>query len=77
MSYVAVGDEDHVRDGAAGEDAAADELADEEEAALLVGDGHDDSNGDEEDSTHAEGYQKPIPWKVDRVAIYPESLAIK
>lgn len=46
---VAIGDEDHVGDGAAGEGDAADELADEVDAAVLVGDGHDDAVGDEED----------------------------
>lgn len=44
---VAVGDKDHVGDRAAGEDDAADELADEVEAAVLVRDCHDYADWDE------------------------------
>lgn len=46
---VAVGDEDHVCDRAAGEDVAGDELADEVEGRVLVCDGHDYADGDEEE----------------------------
>lgn len=52
---VAVGDEDHVGDWAAGEDDAADELGDEIEATVLVGDCHDDSDWDEHDAGDSEG----------------------
>lgn len=52
---VAVGDEDHVGDGAAGEDGAADELADEVDAAMLVCDGHDYAVWYEEDGAYGEG----------------------
>ena len=49
---VAVGDEDHVGDGAAGKDDAADQLADEVEARVLVCDGHDDADGDEKEGCY-------------------------
>jgi len=50
---VAKGCEDHVRDRSTGEYNTADELADEVDAALLVCDGHDDADGDEEDCADA------------------------
>lgn len=65
---VAVGDEDHVGDGAAGKGDAADELADEVDAAVLVGDGHDDAVGDEEDGADCEGEEKAVPGEVDGIA---------
>ena len=46
---VPVRHEDHVGDRSSGEDDAADELANEVDAAVLVGYGHDDAVGDEED----------------------------
>lgn len=52
---IAVGDKDHVCNGAAREYDAADELADEVDAAVLVGDGHDDAVGDEEYGADGEG----------------------
>ncbi len=45
---VTVRDEDHVGHRAAGEDDAADELAYKIERGVLIGDGHDDTDGDEE-----------------------------
>lgn len=65
---VAVGDEDHVGNGAAGEGDAADELADEVDAAVLVGDGHDDAVGDEEDGADGEGEEEAVPGEVDGIA---------
>lgn len=65
---VAVGDEDHVGDGTAGKDGAADELADEVDGGVLVGDGHDDADGDEENGADAEGEKETIPGEVDWVA---------
>lgn len=62
---VAIGDEEHVCDGAAGEDGTADELADEVDAGVLVGDGHDDAVGDEEDGAEEEGEKEAVPWEVD------------
>jgi len=50
---VAKGCEDHVCDGSTGEHNAAYQLADEIDATLLVRDGHDDADGDEEDCTDA------------------------
>lgn len=52
---VAVGDKDHIGDGTAGEYGAADELADEIDAAVLIGDGHDDAVRDEEDGANGKG----------------------
>lgn len=65
---VAVGDEDHVGDGAAGEGDAADKLADEVDAAVLVGDGHDDAVGDEEDGADGEGEEEAVPGEMDGIA---------
>ena len=42
---VAVGHKNHVRHGTTGEDDTANELADEVKAAVLIGDGHDNSHG--------------------------------
>lgn len=58
---VAVRDEDHVGDGAAREDDAADELADEVDAAVLVRHRHDDAVGDEEEGADGEREQEAVP----------------
>lgn len=47
---IGVGDKDHVRDRAAGKYDATEELADQVETAVLVGDGHDDTNRYEENA---------------------------
>ena len=57
----------HVGDGSAWEDHAADELADEVEAAVLVCDGHNDADGDEEDGGDGESEQETVPGEIDRV----------
>ena len=57
----------HVGDGSPGEDDAADELADEVEAAVLVCDGHDDADGDEEEGGDGEGEQEAVPGEIDGV----------
>ena len=64
---VSVGHEDHVCDGAAGEDGSANELADQIDTAMLVGDGHNDANWDEEDGTDSKGQDETIPWEMDGV----------
>jgi len=64
---VAVGNKDHVSDRTAREYGARDELADQVDAAVLVGDGHDDADGDEEHAANAEGQQQAVPWEVDRI----------
>ena len=51
---VAVGHEDHVCNGSAGEDGAGHELADQVNAAVLIGDRHDDADGDEQDAADSE-----------------------
>jgi hypothetical protein len=43
-------------------------LADEIDAAVLVGDGHDDAVGYEEDGPDGEGQQKAVPGEVDGIA---------
>jgi len=65
---VAVGHEDHVGDGAAGEERAAGELADEVDGGLLVGDGGDDADGDEEEGADGEGEEEAVPGEMDGVA---------
>ena len=62
----------HVGDGSAGEDDAADELADEVEAAVLVCNGHDDADGDEEDGGDGEGEQEAVPGEIDGVVFDDE-----
>ena len=52
---VAVGDKDHVGDGASGENGAGDQLADQVNAAVLICDGHDDADGDKENAADSEG----------------------
>lgn len=52
---VAVGHEDHVCDGAAGEEGAAGDLVNEVGGGMLVGDCGDDAGGDEEEGAEAEG----------------------
>ena len=47
---VAVGYKNHIRYGTTGEYNTANELADEVETAVLIGDGHDDGYGQEHDS---------------------------
>lgn len=66
---VPVGGEDHVCNGAAREGDAADELADEIEAGLLICDGHDDADRDEEDGADAEGQKEAVPGEVDGVVL--------
>lgn len=51
---VAVGDEDHIGDWTAGEDGATDQLADEVEAAVLVGDCHDNRHWKKHDAGDSE-----------------------
>lgn len=65
---VAVGDEDHVGDGAAGEDDTADELADEVDGGMLVRDGLHDADGNEEDGADGQGEEEAVPGEVDGVA---------
>ena len=65
---VAIRHEDEVGYRAAREDGTTDELADQVDAAMLVGDGHDDAVRDEEDGANAERQEEAIPWQVDRVA---------
>lgn len=65
---IAVGDEYHVGDGTAGEECAADKLTDEIEGRLLICDGHDDADRDEEDGAYAEGEEETVPWEVNGVA---------
>ena len=65
---VAVCYEDHVCDGAAGEEGAAGELVDEVGGGVLVGDCGDDAGGDEEEGAEAEGEKEAIPGEVDWVA---------
>ena len=69
---VAVGDEDHVCDRTAGEDDTANELADEVKGRVLVGDGHDDADGDEEDRGDSEGEEKAVPGEMDGVVFNSE-----
>lgn len=52
--YVAVRDENHVGDGAAREYDAAYELANEIDATVLIGDGHNNAVGNEEDCADGE-----------------------
>lgn len=52
---VAVCHENHIGYRSSGEDDAADELADEVQAAVLIGDGHDNANGDEQHGGDAQG----------------------
>ncbi|KFY47151.1 hypothetical protein V494_00143 [Pseudogymnoascus sp. VKM F-4513 (FW-928)] len=65
---VAVGHEDHVCDGAAGEERAACELVDEVGGGVLVGYGGDDAGGDEEEGAQAEGEEEAVPGEVNGVA---------
>lgn len=48
---VTVGNENHVGDRSTGEDSAANELANQVNAAMLIRDGHDDTVGEEEKGT--------------------------
>lgn len=66
---VAVGHEDHVCDGAAGEERAAGDLVDEVGGGVLVGDCGDDAGGDEEEGAEAEGEEEAVPGEVDWVAL--------
>ena len=66
---VSEGCEDHVGNWSPGEDTSADQLAYEVDAALLVGDGHDDANGDEESRADAECEKKAVPREVDGVVL--------
>ena len=63
----------HVRYGAPGEDGAAYKLADEIEAAMLVGNRHDDADGDEEDGSNAQGEHESVPRQMDRVVLDNEN----
>lgn len=65
---VTVGYKNHVGYRTAGKECAGDELADQINTAVLVGDSHDDPNGDEEDAANAQGKEEAVPGKVDRVA---------
>ena len=68
---VAVGDEDHVGDGAAGEDDAADELADQIEGGVLIRDCHNDADGNVEEGSYGQSEEEAVPRKMDfGIAMY-------
>lgn len=54
--------ENHVCDGASREHDATDELADEIDTALLVGDSHHYADRDEQNCTNAQCQQESVPW---------------
>jgi len=54
-TYVAIGDEDHVCDGTTGKQCAAKKLADEIQATLLIGDGLNNADRNEEHAAEANG----------------------
>lgn len=58
---------DHIGNRTTGKYDSADQLADEVDAALLVRNGHDNANGNEEDCPDAECQQKTIPRQMDRI----------
>lgn len=72
---IGISHEDHIRNRSSGEDNATDKLAYQVETAMLVCDGHNDADGDEEDAGNTQGQEQPIPWQMDRVAIYVVSIA--
>lgn len=59
----------HIGDGTTGEYDAADELADEVDAALLVRNGHDNADWDKEYRTDSECEQETVPGEIDRVVL--------
>lgn len=69
---VAICNKNHVGDRTTGKDAAADELADQVRAALLVRDRHDDPDGDEKNSRDGKGKDETVPGQIDRVVLHNE-----
>ena len=63
--YVAVGHEDHVGDGPAGEHDTADQLTDEVQRRVLVRNGHDDADGNIEEGGYEQGEEEAVPGEVD------------
>lgn len=61
---VAIRHKNHIRDGPARKHNTANQLADEVYAILLVGDGHDDANGDEEHSADPQREEQTIPRQI-------------
>lgn len=58
---ITICDKNHVGDGTAGENNAANQLADQINATMLVRDCHDDAVWNEEDRSNAEGQEKAVP----------------
>ena len=65
---IAICYEDHVGDRSTWKNSTANELADEIDAAVLICDGHDDADGNEENRADAKGKNQSIPWKMNWVA---------
>lgn len=64
---VTVRHEDHVCDGSTWEDSTANELADEVNTTVLICDGHNDADWDEEDRANSESEDQSIPWEMNWV----------
>lgn len=66
---ISIGDEDHVRDRPAREDCPADKLTNEVNAAVLICDGHNNSNWDKEDGADTQRKKQTVPWQMHRVTM--------
>jgi hypothetical protein len=71
---IAIGNENHISNWTTRESNASDELAYKVNAAVLVCDGHDDADWDEENGTDSESHQQAIPGEMDGVAIFESVL---
>lgn len=67
-SDIAEGHEDHVRNGSAWKDSACYELANQIYGNLLVGNGHNDADRDEEDGADGQCEEHAVPREMDIVA---------
>ncbi len=65
---VAVGDKDHVGHWTSWKDCTTYKLADEIDRRVLIRDGHDDTNRNEEDRADAKSEKKTIPREMYGVA---------
>lgn len=67
---VTISGEDHICYWATGERCTANQLANEVETALLVGDCHDDADGNEQNCADTECEEEAIPGQVDGITAF-------
>lgn len=65
--YVAVRYKNHVCNRPSWENGTTDELTDQVNTAVLICDGHDDADGNEQDGAYAKSEKQAVPWQMHRI----------